>query len=225
MALDPTLDTALQSPVLRVFHAVQIILPSGNLNLIDGSGFVSFDVFGTTTTFIAKDAVYGTLSTIGQIEESIATSSPTCKITILPPTPDAIGNLSDPTYQGSLVFVWFGVVDEATGATVGLPALIWTGRLDVAVTTEAQASRGTELTTISAFDRLFIVAEGAVLNDSFHQSIWPGETGLLWNIAALAEPTWGGSAPSPITTPQTPVGPSFPGAGTPRLGPFGGPFI
>lgn len=196
--MDTVLNTAVATQAaLRQFLAVRIELTNGyTINLIDGSGFVTFSHNGVATTFRGSDPTFGTLATATSIEEKVADEAPTFSFSLLPPTANALGTLSDPRHQSSPVFVYWGCVNEQTGAVIGTPELLWSGRLN---TVKTQISAGTliaECNTVSAFDRLFVAEEGARLNRVWHNSIWPGETGLDFCTAALQDPWWGVDAPA-----------------------------
>lgn len=210
MALDATLDTGLQSQAIRVFTAVQIALPAAGpypaytVNLIDGAGFVSFFVNGVSTTFTGEDPTFGVLGTISAVSEAIATEAPRVTITLLPPTSAAVGQLNQPLYQGAPIKLWFGLVNETTGAVIGVPELLFSGRLDTAKTTAQTNSRIVELDVASVFERMFVAQEGDRLTDRWHQTIHPGETGLRLNNDALQDPMWGAETQSSAVTNQNP---------------------
>jgi hypothetical protein len=192
--MDASLRQAVDASSLRQFLAIRIVLSDGyRMNLIDGSGFVSFPVDGTVEYFDGHDPTFGSLATASSLAETVATSAPTFGFTLMPPTPSAIGSLADPKHQGSSVRAWWGLVNEMTGAVIGTPEPLWIGRLDNVKTQLSEGSLVAEVATVSAFDRLFVAEEGARLTPVFHKSIWPGETGLDYNSAALQNPYWGQS--------------------------------
>jgi len=206
--MDGTLSTALGGSFIRVFTAVRIEIGEDPICLVSGSGQVTFPVNGTAVTFTSKDAVFGTLNAVSSINESIATSAPRLQVSLLPPSNSAVGALSAPLAQGSRVYVWIGIVSEATGLVVGTPELVWSGRLETAKTTVVDTGRVVELDVASAFDRLFITSEAARLNRAWHQSIWAGETGLDFNVDSLVDPMWGAEAATkaqPTNTAPRPV--------------------
>lgn len=211
MALNPTLAAALEGQAIRQFTAIRIEFSDAYvINLLDGSGTVTFTVDGSPVTFTGRDPTYGMLASATTLRETIATESPRFTFSLMPPTADAVGSLADPAHQGSPVRVWWGVVNEMTGAAIGVPELLWAGRLDFVKTILAEGSLIAEVETVSAYDRLYVVEEGARLNGVFHKSIWPGETGLDFVVAAGLTQYWGTEAPAaPIKSmPST-----YPGAG------------
>lgn len=210
MALNTALDTGLKEQAIRVFTAVQMALPAAGpypaytLNLIDGAGFVTFFVNGVSTTFSGEDSLFGVLGTISAISEAVATEAPRVTITVFPPTSDAVGQLNQPLYQGAPVKIWFGLVNETTGAVIGQPELLFSGRLDTAKTTAQPNARVVELDVASVFERLFVAQEGDRLTDRWLQSIYPGATGLRLNNDALQDPMWGAETQSSAVSVQNP---------------------
>ncbi|HEY0011553.1 MAG TPA: hypothetical protein VGB79_01725 [Allosphingosinicella sp.] len=196
------MNAALAAPSLRAFTAVRIELSTGPINLIDGSGFVTFAVAGVSTVFDGSDPTFGALAGVSSAEERVATTAPRLRVSLMPPTATAVGALSDPENQNALVYVWWGVVNDTTGTVIGSPELLWLGRLDTVTTRTDENMRVCEIDTISAFDRLFAAEEGARLTGTWHKAIWPGETGLDFNIAATHDPFWGAEGPPrPAVTP------------------------
>jgi hypothetical protein len=203
MALHPALLSALtDGSALRVFIAVRFdLLNDTTINLIDGSGFISFAVDGVMTNFDGDNPTYGTLAAVTSIKEQVASEAPTVAITLFPPSAAATGEINQPELQGSMCRIWFGLVDEMTGSVYGEPELLWTGRLDTVKTNLSGNVKTVEIEVASAFDRLFAVEEGDRLNKTWHQNIWPGETGLNQNIKATIDPFWGTEATRPSVTP------------------------
>ena len=65
MALDAAMNAALGAHTIRSFMAIRVELPDNlTINLITGSGFVTFPVDGVPTTFTSKDAIFGVLSSV-----------------------------------------------------------------------------------------------------------------------------------------------------------------
>lgn len=195
--MDTALQNAVSAPFLRQFLAVRVVLNSGSIiNLIDGSGYVSFPIDGQTVTFTGVDPTFGTLASATSVSEQIVEESPQFTFSILPPDELALGTLNDPLQQGSRVSVYWGLVNEDTGMVIGSPELMWLGRLDTVKTNVGPNALTAEIATVSAFDRLFTVEEGQRLNGEWHRSIWPGETGLDYVYDATTDIYWGVEAPS-----------------------------
>lgn len=190
--MDSNLRLALDNSALRQFTAVRVVLADGyRINLIDGSGEVSFLVNGTMEIFDGSDPTFGSLATCSSLQERIADQGPRFGFTLMPPTAAAIGTLANPVNQGCSVMAFWGLVNELTGDTIGTPETLWLGRMDNVKTLLAEGSTYCEVDSVSAFDRLFVAEEGARLTPVFHRSMWPDESGLDFNSAALASPYWG----------------------------------
>lgn len=209
MALDTTLNAALSADAVRAFLAVRIELPATpsfaayTINLIDGSGVVTFPVNGNAVTFTGEDPTFGTLGTASSVSEAVATEAPSMSITLLPPTSTATGQLNQPQYQGARVYVWFGGLNETTGLVIGSPELLYSGRLDTVKTTSAMNTRAVEINLASVFDRLFTASEGSRLSKRWHRANFPAEGGLDHNIEGLANVPWGVEANTPAISVNT----------------------
>ncbi|QDK32668.1 hypothetical protein [Sphingomonas sp. IC081] len=212
--MDAALLAGLSAPSLRTFQAVKIDLQSTgtSIHLLDASATISFSIDGVLATFSGRDPVFGTLGGIDTISEQIASEAPSVSVSILPISANSIGEISAPENQGSPVRIWFGLIDDLTGAVIGDPELLWSGRLDTVVTNIQSNAQSCELVTVSAYDRMFAENEGEALNSAWHQAIWPGETGFDFNVDSTVEIYWGGEAGKPSTTPIPAAGPK-PGKG------------
>lgn len=189
--LDGTLSAGLSAPAIRAFTAVRLELPGSIVNVIDGNSAVTFNVNGTPVTFTGRDPIFGAVSYIGALSEQVAQESPTFSFGLMPSTDSAIATLCAPQNQGSSIRVWFGLFNDVTGATIGQPEMLWSGRMDTASVTSATESQFVEIESVSAFDRLFAAEENARLNGVHHRSIWPNETGLDFVISGMKNPVWG----------------------------------
>jgi hypothetical protein len=195
--MDGVLLSAASAAYLRVFLALRVELNSGSIiNLVDGSGVVTFPVNGASVTFTGYDPVFGSLGAANSISERVADEAPKFSATLMPPSENALGTLNDPVQQGSKVYAWWGLYNDDTGAVIGTPELLWNGRLDTVKTNFDDRVMTAELSTVSAFDRLFSAEEGQRLNGVWHKSIWPGETGLDAVYDAQSDIYWGAEAPA-----------------------------
>lgn len=186
MALDPQVKAELAKIGLRAAIAVKIEIEP-EIRIFDGSGIINLN----SETYEGVDDLFGTLGGLETITEALSNRAPTVSLSLLIPDETAIANLLQPENQNSLVSVYFAVIDYATSTSIGSPELLWKGRLDTASITASENSHTVELNTVSAFDRLFAVDEGARLNSIWHNRIWPNETGLDRQIAGLRKVYWG----------------------------------
>ncbi|CAA2991077.1 Hypothetical predicted protein [Olea europaea subsp. europaea] len=204
MALDPTVNAALQGVYALMFGAVEILLPSASIRLLDGSAVVSFGGH----TFVGSDPTFGALHSVQAIADGLDNEAPSMTLTLLPPTRSAVAALCAPANQGAQVTVWVGVLNPVTGQVIGTPDVRFIGAMDVPTLRVGKNSRAVEISVTSAFDRFFDGDEGVRLNDAWHQSIWPGETGLSAVTAVQRRLPWGSDAPRPgvVTDRITPNG-------------------
>lgn len=192
-ALAPGLDTALQADRPLIFGAVEINLPGYNVRLLDGSGFVTIG----GNTFTGSDETFGVLAAIDSLSDGIGDEAPGLNITLQPATDAAVADLASPAMQGSRVRLWLGAIDRATGVAFTDPFLLFDGELDVPTLKVGLRVRDLEYDCVSGFERFFANDEGTRLSDSFHESIWPGETGLA-NMSGLPKTSyWGATEPPP----------------------------
>ncbi len=168
MALDASLEAALQGAAPTIVVLLKIELPDHTIRLVDGAGVVAYE----SQTFTGEDETYGTLSGIESIEEGVGDEAPKVRISFLPPTVTAIANLTAPGVQGSPVNIWMGAVDPSTGLIVGDPELLFSGELDEAELATDQGSQILLMDVASIWERLFDSNEGARQNQDFHQSIY-----------------------------------------------------
>lgn len=187
MHTTPQLDTALQGFSPLVFGAVEILLPSYNLRLLDGAGTLSF----SSKTFVGRDATYGVLAAVDAIRDGAGDQAPSVTITLLPSDDAAAVDLAEASMQGSPVSIWVGAVDPATGLVIPDPDLVFFGELDQPTIKASDNSRSLEWTVVSVFDRFFDLEEGQRLASGFHQSVWAGELGMDFVTGVDEDIYWG----------------------------------
>lgn len=217
MALDSSLDTALQGAAPLVCLLLKIELPGGDIRIIDGAGEVVFNA----ETYTGEDATYGVLDSIETMSEQVGTEAPLVRLTFLPASVNALAALTTPANQGAAVHIWFGAIDPATGLLIGEPELLFYGELDTADVDVSENKTVISFNVASAWERLFDVNEGHRLNNAFIQSVYPGALGASFVIAIQRDLPWGYDAPRPAVVADVTGG--QPGRGTsPIGGGFGG---
>lgn len=200
MALAPAVNAELQKPVVTLFGCIELVLPHATVRLIDGSGFVAFG----GRTFEALDPVYGTIESIDTFSDGVDDEDPTLSVTMLPPSNTGAAMLADPTAQGGQISLWVGVLNPITGLPIADPTLRFLGEIDTPTLVVDRNTRKLKLEVVSVFERFFSDDEGVRLTDAWHQSIWPGETGLAGVTTVQRKLPWGGTAPLPSATVSTP---------------------
>jgi hypothetical protein len=201
-AFTPEMEAELRKPFATIFGALKVDLPDGTVTLLDGAGTVTFG----GDTYTGRDALFGVLDTVDSIQDGGGDSAPALSITLLPDSDADAADICSPTMQGSPVSLYLGAVDPATGAVIADPLLIFSGELDQPVLTIDNGIRQLTFECASAFERLFSGDEGARLADSFHKSIWPGETGLANATGVLKTVFWGLDKPKGAITYGVPGG-------------------
>lgn len=216
MALDASLNTALQGAAPLVCLLLKIELPGHDILLIDGAGEVVYD----SETYLGSDDVYGVLDSIETLSEQIGTEAPMVRLTFLPASVNALADLTNPANQGAPVHIWFGAVDPATGLLIGEPELMFLGELDTADVDVSASRTVISFNVASAWERLFDFNEGQRLNNAFIQANYPGALGSSFVIAIQRDLPWGYDAPRPAVVSDVIGG--QPGRGTSPIGGGGG---
>jgi len=193
--LSPALDTALSGWTPTIFGAVEIVLPNHTLRLLTGSGVISF----SGKTFTGEDATYGVIESIDPLTDGGGDEAPSLVLTLIPKSDAAAADLASAQMQGSQVSFWLGAVDPATGLVIGDPLLIFLGVLDVPKLKAGANSRLLDLEITSVFEQFFFNDDGARLNDTFHQYVWPGEAGFAFATGVTHQVYWGTDSPAGVT--------------------------
>ncbi|QAY77928.1 hypothetical protein [Sphingosinicella sp. BN140058] len=165
-------------------------LPTKTVRLCDG-GFL----YWGGAKFESVDADFGAIEGLEPVLEGAGDEAPGGKLVFLPSSTAAAATLSRPDFQNSRVRFYLAEVNEATGAVIGTPELLFDGLLDK---TDLKLSRGTrrlEVDFISTAERLFLINEGNVLSSRFHKSVWPGELGLDNATGLQVSVAWGVAGP------------------------------
>lgn len=195
--LTPALDAELRGPSPTVFGAIAIDLPSASINLLDGSGVLSF----AGRTFVGEDATFGVLSDVQNLTDGTGDSAPAFSMSLIPSGDASAGVLAAPDMQGSPVYVWIGAVNTATGQPVPDPYLVFAGELDVPTLDADETGRVLTYEVVSVLERLFEDDESARLSPGHHRSIFPNEAGMDFVTGVAETVYWGVQAPpSNITT-------------------------
>jgi hypothetical protein len=190
--LSPGLAAALAADRATIFGAVEILLPSAAVRLLDGAGFV---VIGGNT-FLGVDPTFGSLSAVSALSDGSGDQSPALNITIIPPNDTAAATLAAAAMQGSLVSVYLGAIEPSTGLVIADPYLVFLGEIDVPILRSGPDGRTLEYEVVSVMERLFAEDEGQRLSDGFHKSIWPAEQGFS-HVTGVENTVYWGVEPPP----------------------------
>lgn len=193
MALDASLDAALQGAAPLVCLLLKAELPDHTTRILDGAAEVTFGA----ESYTGEDSVYGTLDGIETMTEQVGTEAPLIRLTFLPATLTALADLTNPANQGSPVTIWFAALSPSTGLLIGEPEMLFFGELDTADADVNSSSTVISMNAASAWERLFDANEGQRLNNAFIQSIYPGALGAAFVISIQRDLPWGYDAPRP----------------------------
>lgn len=218
MALDASLDAALKGAAPLVCLLLKIELAAHTIRLVDGAG----EVVHGGETYTGEDEVYGVLDAVEEMTEQVGTEAPTVRFNFLPASLPALADITSPANQGSPIYVWFAAVDQALGAVVGEPELLFAGELDTAEVEAGESATVISFDAVSAWERLFEANEGHRLNNAFWQSIYPGALGMQYVTEIQRDLPWGYDAPRPRVVSDTTGGGGGGYGGSPIGGGGGG---
>jgi len=185
--LSSGMQTALAGPRVCLFGAVEIAFPAYTLRLLDGSG----ELMIGGHKYVGRDATYGVLDTFKGVADVIDDRAPAVTLGLIPASDAAMSALVDPGVQGSEVTIMVGVVNIDTGIVVPDPYMVFVGQIDVPTLTWDEHDRRLEYRIVAEAEQLFMIEEGRRLSDSFHQFVWPGETGLGLVTGIESTIAWG----------------------------------
>lgn len=198
MQTTPAMDAALSGERPTIFGAFRIDLNDGRvIRLLDGMGALSG---GDWSNFSGRDAVFGSIASVDDFSDGLGDEAPNLSFTLTPATDAAAADLASADMQGSRVRFWLGAIDMSTGAVVADPLLLGDYAMDVPTLTIGKGQRSLELECVSEFESYFEGNEGARMNDGYHQSVWPGETGLAHTTGVENKIYWGVDAPPGAVT-------------------------
>lgn len=190
--LSPALDAELANDNVTAFGALTLMVGTDVVRLLDGSAHLLIG----GNLYTGEDATYGTWGSMEALEDGAGDEAPGLAITMLPADDDATIALSGPDMQGKAVQVHVGAVNDATGAVIGEPFLLFDGEVDVTKHEFGKNLLEVSLECVGGMERLFFDDEGMRLAPSFHQQVWPGETGLNHVTGTQDTIYWGSNAPT-----------------------------
>lgn len=196
--MDPTLEAALEAAQVKIFVAVEMVLADGTLRILDGPGSLTFDAM----TFLGGGDD-GVLTAVEPFTDGVGSEAPSARLTFAPPTNAASVSLCAAANQGGAVTAWLGAINTVTHAVIGDPFLLFAGEWDQGTLTVGQGERQVTIEAVSAWERFFEDDEGVRLNDTFHQTCWPGELGLQFTYDTKRSMPWGRNEAKPELLNQT----------------------
>lgn len=186
MTMDATLKAALQGASPTTFTAVSIAITGGATIRLCSGGFV---VLGGNT-YSAEDATYGVLGDIDTLSDGADGQATNFEITLHPPSLAALSALAAASAQGSVVTVYQGAVDPATGASIGTAETLVTGELNRTRRLVGRETSALVLICSTEEARLLERNEEWNLSDQSHQAAWPGELGEAFATGLTGKVWW-----------------------------------
>lgn len=177
-------------------------LGDGFITLI---GLVQFDFPGRTVRltdggparlggnlFQPSDAVFGTLASMDQIDDSVGDMTPDGGLALYVPQATALATVFNPALQNSRVQIWSGELNPATGLVSNeireADALVDQVSWD-------PIERRLDIVLMARAERLLIANRGNVAGSAFHKSVWPGELGFDNCTDVPFQKAWGAAGP------------------------------
>lgn len=192
MALDATLKAALEGAAPTTFTAVSIAISGGSTIRLVSGGVITI----SGNVYASEDATYGTLDMVETVTDGADGGVSRATIKLLPPSGAAITALIDPDAQGSVVIVYQGAVNTATGASIGTVETLFTGELDYCRLSVDSTGWKLDIECGTEEGRLLEANEEWKLSNAFHTAIWPGEFGLENVSAVLRKVYWRATNPA-----------------------------
>jgi len=141
----------------HAFLAIELALSGETLRLTSG-GTVTFN----GQTWVPEHDDYGLFSYIGAIQDGDTGSANAPDIGFEPFTDGGMTGLTAAEAQGSAYTVYWGLVNPASGAVIGAPVELFTGRLNVSKPSFGESSRSLTLTTYTE-EQFQLIFEGVRL--------------------------------------------------------------
>jgi hypothetical protein len=183
-------DQALQQPQVMIVGLCEMQLPNNNVLLIDTSAVAKVGA----KTFSGSDATFGSLYSLSDFTDGTGDQAPGFTLTLAPASDAAAIALSAPSLQGSPVILSLGILVPATGLFVDTPELIISGSIDYPTLRGGEHSRLLDLEVTADTELFFMNNDVVRLSDAFHQTCFPGETGLN-QVTGVLHQIWWGQAP------------------------------
>lgn len=187
LRLTPQMVVALRSGLYPIAPLIEIEMPGYTLRHIVGAG----ELMWGSKRFRSRDPRFGILVSAGTLQDGVVDEAPEWPLAFAPPGSAAVADLTRADVQESPVRAWLAAVNRDSGQIVPEPIRVFEGTLDVAQLMVGKATRTVEWRTVSALERFHDKERGARLSDSFHQLVWPGETGCA-NMTGIEKTSYWG---------------------------------
>jgi hypothetical protein len=204
--LTPPMSAALRAGQSVYAPLVRVQLPDYTLCQLVGSAEVRFN----GEKFVGEDPRFGILVAASNLKDGVADQAPDWLLTFVAPEGAAASELAAATAQGGEVGGWLGLINPADGRLLPEPIKLFAGELDVPRIRVGKGTLALEWRCASALEPFHDEETGARLSDSWHEMVWPGETGLA-NMTGIDKTSmWGvEKPPSTVRVGGGSLNPSF----------------
>lgn len=193
--MTPEMIAALAQERASVTAFFEIDLPSGTRRLMLGSGEVAYG----GNVFKGYDPTIGSIDSGETLREDVSGDAPNTSLTV-----KIAGTANKVDVAGAVVALapvrisLAALTLDANKHLVAIPdpELLFSGVIDQATVNLDKNQDEVTYTVVSGFDYFFEDNEGQRLNNPFHQSIWPGETGLANVTGVTRKIYWGAYGPN-----------------------------
>lgn len=188
--MDASSIAARKQPVSWIVQLLEWTTADFTIRLSTG-GFIPWG----ERVFLARDLTYGALGELPTFEDGIDSQTTRASLTIIPPDQTALAAIADRKHKRSLIQVWDATLDGDTGFLIGEPDLLFRGMIDfprvvIGESWEVVLECATEEALLNEPN------EDRRLSNPFHQSVWPGETGLAYVTGLGRKVYWRANAPA-----------------------------
>ena len=191
--MDTNLKAALASSAPS-FTVLRAELPDG-----EGTYVLRFVQAGQVQigaeSYVDEDARFGAIESVSSISEGVDAQASNAHFILRGAADAGVQMLASPRSQRSPVTIHQGAVDEATGAVIGTE-LLFRGELNYSVVVADETARLIRVELITEEARQLEPNHERRLSHTFHQSVWPGELGLIHVTGVTQKDFWRVRKPS-----------------------------
>lgn len=195
--MDSGLKAALELPVVHSATLVHIELPGDpdpyDLRLSSG-GQQTFGGYAYT----GLDTTFGALGSVRGLSDGVGNEVSSASMVLHPKSDAAIEVLASPGTQDSPVVIRQATIDPDDGSLIGTEQL-WAGAVNYAVLVADANQRSLRVELVTDEARALERNDERRLSHSFHQSVWPGELGLVHVTGVAEKDFWRVDKPNPST--------------------------
>lgn len=176
--------------------------PGGAVRLAQG-GVVKFDPGTGLSVFDSEHPVFGSIVAFDAFESAIDDQVEAGRLTFAPATEAALSDWWRVDLENTALRVWIGEIDPGDGVTLTAAELVADWIVDTALREQGEGSDLLSLESMTRQERMFLMRQGNVCSDTFHQTVFPGERGFenctdgqrffAWGTDSPPAPSMGGA--------------------------------